>query len=186
MARIRWPAAHPPLDIDFSTSSGRSRRINFAGLALLVGGLFATAVATLEVAALRERAEAAERRLASLRKAVARPVRATAPAVSPEDGAAAWRIADAVNQPWAALLRDLEGAARPEVALLAFEADARSGRSLRLKGEAATADDAFAYVRRLGESSSIASATLVSHEDVSVGQRQLFAFTIAVTWKGAA
>lgn len=184
-----YPAV-PPLEIDFAAPAQRNRNFSAAGLALLLAGVLVAASAAVDIAALRERNDAGEKRIAALRKLAAghrSGPAAPGPAAqsTTDDAAAAWKIADAVRQPWARLLQDLESAGRPQVAVLSVEAEARGSRNLRLKAEASNADEAFAYARRLGETASFSSVAMVAHEDIRIGSRDVFSFTLALAWKGA-
>ena len=65
--------------------------------------------------------------------------------------------------PWAGLIRALEDAAVPDVALLQLQPEAQQ-QVLRVSAEARNAAAMFRYVRALGEAKGLSEVHLVSHE----------------------
>ena len=65
--------------------------------------------------------------------------------------------------PWSAMVRAVESAASPDVAVLQLEPQARE-RQLRLTAEAKSEEAMLAYLRRLGGWSDLAEVRLASHQ----------------------
>lgn len=90
---------------------------------------------------------------------------AAAPAAAVRHNAELLAAREVVRQlalPWSALVQALEGAALPEVALLAAQPDAGRGE-IQLQGEALTEPALFEYLRRL-RAAGLARVHLVAHQ----------------------
>jgi len=145
----------PRLDLDHVAPRRRAR---WPGLALL-------GVSLAVAAGLAMRYQETAERLAQVpvKAFPAPPPRAAA--AKPSD--AEERIARAAMRqlalPWAGLIRALEDAAVPDVALLQLQPEAQQ-QVLRVSAEARNAAAMFRYVRALAEAKGLSEVHLVSHE----------------------
>jgi hypothetical protein len=145
----------PRLELDHVAPRRRTRWPGFAllGLSLAVA------------AALAMRYQETTERLAQVPvKTFSAPPARTAPARTND---AEERIARAAMRqlalPWAGLIRALEDAAVPDVALLQVQPEAQQ-QVLRVSAEARNAAAMFRYLRGLAEAKGLAEVHLVSHE----------------------
>ena len=143
----------PRLELDHVAPRRRTR---WPGLALL--GL------SLAVAAAMRYQEAAERLAQAPQKSFSPAPPRAAPARTND---AEERIARAALRqlalPWAGLVRALEDAAVPDVALLLVQPEAQQ-QVLRVSAQARNAAAMFRYIRGLTEAKGLSEVHLVSHE----------------------
>jgi Tfp pilus assembly protein PilN len=167
------------LAIDFVPAR---RGASVTSLALLLAGVAALMLATLELDDLDQQAVAAEAKLKSLTRGAASTTGAKA-AGGAKDAAntAAGEVLAQLRAPWPELLEQLETLADLPVAVLDFDAQAR-GRSLRLAGEAKSMDEVLAFVERLRQSKRLDEVFLQGHEARKVGAAEVIAFTVQATW----
>ncbi len=89
-----------------------------------------------------------------------------------------------LNTPWRDLFEMIEVATPSTIDLIALDPDAASGQ-LALTAEAGSADDMFAYVRRLKREELTSSAVLVAHELAEgVGGVSRLRFRLMLHWGG--
>lgn len=170
----------PPLALDFAATRPPPPRW---GLALLAVGLAACGAVALDYLAAASDLAALNERLLSLERRSAR--QGTAPTQAAAGEAAARQAGEAARQlrrPWDSLLRDLEGAVTPEVALLAVEPDA-TRQQLRISGEARKLGDALDFIRRLEKAPRLQRPTLSGHQTRQGEGGPVVAFTILAGWK---
>lgn len=91
------------------------------------------------------------------------------------------RVLSALDQPWFKLFDDVEAAAMPGVALLAFEPDAVNA-SVRLSGEAQDLDTLARYLERLGARASLRELRLSQHELRDGRERPVLRFSVSARW----
>jgi len=158
----------------------------WVGLAVLVFGLAMLALVLVSWNDAREalqRAEARQTRLerqASAARAVQTPGLAASAARS--DAADLARLQALLQSPWGEVLRSVEGASLPQVALVSVEGES-ARRSLRITAEALSMADAISYVGRLRAAPQIETATLSSHEQRMAGARPVVRFALEARWR---
>jgi hypothetical protein len=86
--------------------------------------------------------------------------------------------------PWAAMVRAVEGASSPDVALLQMQPDAQQ-RQLRLTAEALTEKAMLAYLDRLAAAQVLGDVHLASHQVMLEEPRRPIQFTVLARLKGA-
>ena len=161
------------LDLDFA---GHGRAHRWAGPLLLAIALGVSGDMAWRYVQLERSVKSAEAQVAR-----ARSHRASTP-VSNEEMVQARETVDRLGLPWAKLFSALEAAASDQVALLAIEPDAKSGKVL-ISGDSKDYLAALTYVLNLSRAEGLSSVQLVRHEtkqnERSVG------FTISASWEGA-
>lgn len=136
------------------------RRVRWPGLALLALSLAVAADFALRYREVVSRIEATQ---VAVRAPVAPPLRAvSAKAAEAED-----RIARAAMRqlalPWARLVRALEDASTPDVALLQLQPETQQ-QTVRVSAEARDSAAMFRYMRNLAAAKDLSEVHLVSHE----------------------
>lgn len=164
------------LDIDFSAAR---RASPWAGRALLAVSLALAVEAGASYAELRRALAADEARLARAGKG--EPRQGAAGRVAAEDLAAAREAVQRLTLPWGTLFAALEGAASDQVALLAIEPDARSGK-LTLTGDGKDYLAALTYVLNLRRAEGLAEVELVRHEQKSKDPQRPVHFSVSASW----
>ena len=104
-----------------------------------------------------------------------------APAVSPEEVAAAKETVDRLALPWTRLFAALEGAASDQVALLAIEPDTKSG-TVTISGDSKDYLAALTYVLNLSRSDALSKVELVRHEVKQNDPQRPVSFSIQAAW----
>ena len=158
------------LNLEFQ---GRGHRLSRPGMALLVLALLLTAWQVWRYQELDAEAARQEDRLGTLRHKAAQ----SAPA---GNAAATAELPRQLAQPWDGLLRSVESALGPDIALLSVE---MGGSAVKLSGEAASLEDALAFVQRLGASPVLAHPELLSHEVRPMEGRSVVGFTVRAGWR---
>lgn len=165
----------PALSLDYQRPG---RRASVLGILILV-------LALLAAAALWERERALREEIDRLQAghATDRPVRAP----PRTDLDQYFRAIEAVRRelalPWAAIVRSLEAAAAPEVALLQMQPQAREGL-IRLVAEAPSEQAMLEYLRRLGSTEALEHVHLASHQVVADTPQRPIHFTVLARLRG--
>ncbi len=168
----------PKLHLDYQAAPARGRALGVAALALSLGATVVVLERYRDIRLEIERVEAARGLLA--------PARVTAPSPRLEqDLKAADAVLAQLALPWASIVNAVESAAKPDVALLQMQPDARA-RQVRLGAEARTEKAMLAYLRRLGESGALAEVHLVSHQVVVEDPQRPIHFTVLARLKDPA
>jgi hypothetical protein len=170
----------PRLEIDFVAPRRRSRVLGAAVLVLSLGlgGALAERYRAAQVAL--ERMETQQ----GLLRAGTNPVRGV-PRERLEEGI---KQAEAVMRqlalPWGAIVRTIEEAATPEVAVLQLEPQARE-RQLRLTALARRQEEMGEYLRRLAAAPALADVHLASHQVLAGDPQRPIQFTVLARLKGS-
>lgn len=109
---------------------------------------------------------------------------ARAVSASPEEIAAARETVQRLALPWPGLFGAVESAASADVALLAIEPDARSGK-VTISGDSKDYLAALTYVLNLSRSPALSGVELVRHEVKQNDPRHPVFFTVSAAWKEA-
>lgn len=151
------------LHIDFGLSAGRRRR-PLAWVLLVVALIWLAWEGHQLRNAWYERVALQEQRsqLQSIQDAAQPKTEEGLAAISGQQAAMA-RVALRLQAPWARLFTSVESAGNGQVALLGLEPDLDS-LEIRIQAEAKDLQALLGYVRRLGETSALASARLESHQ----------------------
>lgn len=112
---------------------------------------------------------------------VAAPVKASGPAISPNQAAAVNAAVLQLNLPWRALHDAIGAATPPSIALLALEPDARR-RSMRITAEAKSSDDMIAYVEQLKQQELFLEVGLTRHEINEQDPNRPIRFQLDAQW----
>ena len=160
------------LDLDFA-AHGRAHR--WAGPLLLAIALGVCGDMAWRYVQLERSVKSAEAQIAR-----AQPHRQRATASS-EEIQAAKETVDRLGLPWARLFAALEGAASDQVALLAIEPDAKSGKVL-ISGDSKDYLAALSYVLNLSRSSALTDVQLVRHEMKKSDPQHAVSFQISAAW----
>jgi hypothetical protein len=167
----------PRLELDYHAPPRRRHALGLLLLALALGGTGMLVQHYREVQQGLERAQAAH--------ALAGERRAPAPKKVVDDEL---RSAEAVVRqlalPWSAMVRTVEGAATPDVALLQMQPEARE-RLLRLTAEARSEQAMLAYLARLAAADSLADVHLASHQVLLEDPQRPIQFVVQARLKGA-
>lgn len=107
--------------------------------------------------------------------------RRQAPAVAPEEVAAARETVERLALPWTRLFAALEGAASDQVALLAIEPDTKSG-TVTISGDSKDYLAALTYVLNLSRSDALSKVELVRHEVKQNDPQKPVSFSIQAAW----
>ena len=164
------------LELDYIAPPRRSHALGIAVLAFSIISAFVLLERyrniRLEIAQL----EAAEAMLPAERKPVAR-----------KNVDAELKTAEAVLRqlalPWAAMVRAVEGAARPDIALLQVQPDASQGQ-LRLTAEAPNEKAMLEYMARLAAAPVLSGVYIASHQVMLEEPRRPIQFTVLAKVKG--
>ena len=165
------------LDLDFAA---RGRRSPWAGAVLFAVALAVAGDAAWSYVHARRQLAQAEVLLARAQPRHA----ARAVAATPEELAAARDTVQRLALPWPGLFGALESAASDDVALLAIEPDARSGK-VTISGDSKDYLAALAYVLNLSRSEALSGVELVRHEVKQNDPRHPVAFSVSAAWKEA-
>ena len=162
------------IDLDFAA---RGRRSPWAGAVL-----FAVALAVAGDAAwsyVHARRQLAQAEVLLARAQPRHAVRAAA--ATPEELAAARDTVQRLALPWPGLFGALESAASDDVALLAIEPDARSGK-VTISGDSKDYLAALTYVLNLSRSEALSGVELVRHEVKQNDPHKTVGFSVSATW----
>jgi len=85
--------------------------------------------------------------------------------------------------PWKEMVNAVEGAARPEIALLSMQPDAQQ-RQLRLTAEAPSEKAMLGYLERLAASPALGDVYIASHQVMLEDPRRPLQFTVQAKLKG--
>jgi len=163
------------LDLDFA-AHGRAHR--WAGPLLL-------AIALGVCGDMAWRYVQLERSVKSAEAQVARAApRRSVPSFSIEEMNQARDTVDRLGLPWAKLFTALESAASDQVALLAIEPDAKSGKVL-ISGDSKDYLAALTYVLNLSKTSGLADVQLVRHEVKKNDPQHAVSFQVSAAWSDA-
>jgi Tfp pilus assembly protein PilN len=168
------------LDLDFV----RERRLPIVGWAMLCAALFALADSGLQIMALNDNLDRAERLLRDERAGTrgrAVVTKALDPALLKDMGQAQ-QVLNRLSLPWDDLFRTVETAKTDRVALLALDPDAQKGE-LSISGEAADYEAVLAYAARLQQQGRLSAVHLVRHEVKRDDPERRVAFTLAANWE---
>lgn len=159
----------PRVELDYVAAPRRPRA---AGIALLLASLICAG-------AVLERyldARSATEDIAAARALLPGERRATRQRRSGDQMKHAQAVVGQLALPWAAMIRSVEKADSPDVALLQMEPDPRE-RRLRLMAEAKSEQAMIEYVRRLGLSSNLADVHLANHQILLEDPKRPYQFT---------
>jgi len=149
----------------------------FAWVLLLAGGLASVAVAE-RYGALAEEQESLTRQLGRLERKLKPPgVRSASVA---QKSALAERH-EAAPFPWDTVLREIEIAVDPRIALLSLDTDMTAART-RLVAEARTIDDALGFAARLRDTPVARRVLLLAHETKKAPAGTVIGFTLQIDW----
>jgi hypothetical protein len=163
------------LALDFA-AHGRAHR--WAGPLLLAIALGVSGDMAWRYVQLERSVKAAETQVAR-----AQP-RRPAVSVSSEEIAQARETVNRLGLPWAKLFGALEEAADDQVALLAIEPDAKSGKVI-ITGDSKDYLAALSYVLNLRRSASLADVQLVRHEVKKNDPQHAVSFQISAAWSAS-
>jgi hypothetical protein len=163
------------LDLDFA-AHGRAHR--WAGPLLLAIALGICGDMAWRYVQLERSVKSAEAKVAR-----AQPRRAVS-SVSPEEVTQAKETVDKLGLPWAKLFTALESAASDQVALLAIEPDAKSGKVL-ISGDSKDYLAALSYVLNLSKTAGLADVQLVRHEVKKNDPQHAVSFQVSAAWSAA-
>ena len=149
----------------------------FAWLLLAAGGLASMVVAERYGAAQTEN-ETLTRQAGRLERKLMPPVAKRA--ASTQKSALAERH-DAAPFPWDTVLREIEIAADPRIALLSLDTDMMAART-RLVAEARTIDDALGFAARLRDTPVARRVLLLAHETKKAPAGTVIGFTLQIDW----
>jgi hypothetical protein len=165
------------IDLDFAA---RGRRSPWAGAVLFAVALAVAGDTAWSYVHARRQLVQAEQLLARAQPHHA----ARAVAATPEEIAAARDTVQRLALPWPGLFGALESAASDDVALLAIEPDARSGK-VTISGDSKDYLAALTYVLNLSRSTALSGVELVRHEVKQNDPRHPVAFSVSAAWKEA-
>jgi hypothetical protein len=163
------------LDLDFA-AHGRAHR--WAGPLLLAIALGVSGDMAWRYVQLERSVKAAETQVAR-----AQP-RRPAVSISNEEIVQARETVDRLGLPWAKLFGALEEAADDQVALLAIEPDAKSGKVM-ISGDSKDYLAALSYVLNLRRSTALADVQLVRHEVKKNDPQHAVSFQISAAWSAS-
>jgi hypothetical protein len=167
-----------PVLLDFKS---RPRQGGLVGAILLLFGIIAATVTSLEFRASSLTREALELRLDALNSTHNPGSSATRSSVAEEAGPIVTELA----APWSLLLQELESAGQDtggDVAVLAVEPDREKSR-VRIVAEAHDLATALAYIERLQKSRALRFPMLDSHEIRTEDHEQPVRFQLSAEWK---
>lgn len=162
---------------DFNFAVARAGYPVFAWLLLLAGGLASMVVAERYSTADAEH-ETSTRQAGRLERKLTPPVAKRA--ASTQKSALAERH-DAAPFPWDTVLREIEIAVDPRVALLSLDTDMTAART-RLVAEARTVDDALGFAERLRDTPVARRVLLLAHETKKAPAGTVIGFTLQIDW----
>jgi hypothetical protein len=162
------------LDLDFA---GRGRAHRWAGPLLLAIALGVAGDMGWRYVQLERSVKDAEAQVAR-----ARPRHVAS--ASTEEIAQARETVERLGLPWAKLFAALEGAASDQVALLAIEPDAKSGKVL-ISGDSRDYLAALSYVLNLSKTSGLAGVQLVRHEVKKNDPQHAVSFQVSAEWSAS-
>ena len=163
------------LDLDFA---GHGRAHRWAGPLLLAIALGVCGDMAWRYVQLERSVKSAEAQVAR-----ARPHRPST-SVSSEEIVQAKETVERLGLPWAKLFSALESAASDQVALLAIEPDAKSGKVL-ISGDSKDYLAALTYVLNLSKTSGLADVQLVRHEVKKNDPQHAVSFQVSAAWSDA-
>jgi hypothetical protein len=167
----------PPLELDYQAPPRQRRAL---GLGLLVLALALTGVLVERYREVRLELE----RVETVRVMLSGERRAAPKKNLDEEQKAAEAVVRQLALPWSAMVRAVEAAASPDVALLQMQPEARE-RQLRLTAEARSERAMLAYLRRLASGDTLADVHLASHQVVLEDPQRPIQFTVLARLKGA-
>jgi hypothetical protein len=144
---------------------------------LLVGGLASVTVAE-QYGTIAEEHESLMRQAGRLERKLKPPVVRRAPVA--QKSALAERH-ETVPFPWDSVLREIEIAVDPRVALLSLDTDMTAART-RLVAEARTIDDALDFAARLRDTPIARRVLLLAHETKKAPAGTVIGFTLQIDW----
>lgn len=162
-------------DLNFAVT--RTGYPAFAWVLLLTGGLASVTVAE-RYGALAEEQESLTRQLGRLERKLKPPDVRRAPVA--QKSALAERH-EAAPFPWDIVLREIEIAVDPRIALLSLDTDMTAART-RLVAEARTIDDALGFAARLRDTPVARRVLLLAHETKKAPAGALIGFTLQIDW----
>jgi hypothetical protein len=172
----------PQIALDFTAPRAR---LTLIGALLLVIGMTALAVATLQYRSVSLKRAAVEMRLAEVQRRSQRDPAAIAHAE--QLGVEATGVTRELGTPWTQVLADLELAARAsvgQISLLAIEPDHEKHR-IFIKAESKDLPQALEYLKRLQKSSSLLFPMLESHEVAADDKDRPVRFSMTADWREA-
>jgi hypothetical protein len=162
---------------DFNFAVARPGHPVFAWLLLLAGGLGSIVVAE-QYSAMEEEHDTLSRQAGRLERKFKPPAVSRAPAA--QKSALAERH-EATPFPWDIVLRELEIAVDPHVALLSLDTDRVASRT-RLVAEARNIDDALGFAERLRDTPVARRVLLLAHETKKSPAGMVIGFTLQIDW----
>jgi hypothetical protein len=162
---------------DFNFAVARYGYPALAWVLLLAGGLASMAVAE-RYGAIAEEHESLIRQAGRLERKLKPPVVRRAPAA--QKSALAERH-ETGPFPWDIVLREIEIAVDPRVALLSLDTDMTAART-RLVAEARTIDDALGFAARLRDTPVARRVLLLAHETKKAPAGTVIGFTLQIDW----
>ncbi len=161
----------------------RRSAVSRAGLALLLGGVVATALSVQQYVSIQEQTRALKEGLGAVAAAAKRQRGELH--LNAEQLRSRIELANQVVQkraiPWDALFRDIEAASDKDVGVLSIQPDAAS-RVLRIAGEARNVAALAEYIARLEKQPSLDRVYLADHEMRQEQGRSSLRFGLNAIW----
>lgn len=168
----------PPLELDHIAPRRRRRWPGFLVLAVSLAVAADLVLRYEENAARLERLHAAEALVPHTR-----PTRAAPSKVAEAEEKIARAAVRQLALPWARLIRALEGASTPDVAILQLQPEAQQ-QVLRISAEARDAAAMFRYLRALAAAKGLSEIHLVSHEVAQDDPQRPVRFAAQASFRG--
>ncbi|MEW6514310.1 MAG: hypothetical protein AB1443_09935 [Pseudomonadota bacterium] len=162
---------------DFNFAVARNGYSAFAWVLLLAGGLASMAIAE-RYGAMAEEHESLMRQAGRLERKLTPPV---AKRAATAQKSALEERHETVPFPWDIVLREIEIAVDPRVALLSLDTDMTTART-RLVAEARTIDDALGFAARLRDTPVARRVLLLAHETKKTPAGTVIGFTLQIDW----
>ena len=163
------------LDLDFA---GRGRAHRWAGPLLLAIALGVSGDMAWRYVQLQGAVKSAEAQVARTQP------RKNVQTAGAEEVAVAKETVDRLGLPWARLFGALEAAASDQVALLAIEPDAKSGKVL-ISADGKDYLAALSYVLNLAKTGGLADVQLVRHEVKKNDPQHAVSFQVSAAWSSS-